>query len=116
VSANLPAGSGSADEIAACEQCNAPGLAPFIAPVPLESIGEGLSAYQCLCAVAPLPSGTHCPPDDWSNASWCYTPAAGENPGCGPRPILGFTAAVDAGVTWQNGTLYIACFEPQATQ
>jgi len=114
VSANLPAGTGSADEIAACEQCNAPGLAPFIAPVPLESIGAGLSGYQCLCAVTPLPSSARCPPDQGSSASWCYSTTAAPTP-CGP-PQLGFSAALDAGATWASGMLYIACFEPQATQ
>jgi hypothetical protein len=127
VSANFPAGTGSADAIAACEHCNAPGLAPFIAPVPLESIGDGLSNYQCLCAVAPLPSNARCPPieippfppdgapDEESNASWCYATAdAASFTPCGP--ILGFSAALDAGAAWANGRLYVACFEPQATQ
>jgi hypothetical protein len=125
VSANWPAGTGSADEIAACEQCNAPGLAPFIAPVPLASIGDGLSGYQCLCAVNPLPSGARCPPivvppfepdsapDEGSNAAWCYATDTSFAP-CGPSH-LGFSAALDAGAAWASGTLYIACFEPQTT-
>jgi hypothetical protein len=117
VSANLPAGSSTADEVAACQLCNAPGLAPFIAPVPLESIGEGLSGYQCLCAVAPIASSDRCPPYEGSNASWCYaTPDSGEPDPC-DRPRLGFTAAVDAGAAWAGaGVLYIACFEPQTAQ
>jgi hypothetical protein len=115
VSANWPAGSGSAEEIAACQLCNAPGLAPFIAPVPLETIGDGLSGYQCLCAVPPLPSGARCPPDEWPNASWCYATTPPELPAvCEPR--LGFSPAEDAGAAWANGVIYVACFEPQATQ
>jgi hypothetical protein len=113
VSANLPAGDSSTEEITACGLCNAPGLAPFIAPVPLESIGDGLSGYQCLCAVTPLPSSARCPPDEGSNASWCYAAADSAAPSPCGLADLGFSAALDAGAAWTSGMLYIACFEPQ---
>jgi hypothetical protein len=115
VSAHLP-GNSSAEEIAACGLCNAPGLAPFIAPVPLESIGDDLLGYQCLCAVTPLPSSARCPPDEGSNASWCYATADSGGPAPCELPRLGFSAALDAGAAWASGMLYIACFEPQTAQ
>ncbi len=120
--ARFLANEGNAEDIAACEQCSAPGLTPFIAPVPLDVIGDGLSNYQCMCAVSPLPAGAECPPAPWSPSSiaaWCYT----ENP---PHPcftasepivspMIGFsTPAVSSALSGPTTTVYIACFEPQA--
>jgi len=117
VSARLPRGAGvTGDQIVDCERCdNTPGLEPFVAPVPLERIGTGLSNYACLCAVSPLASGLPCPAEDSSSASWCYseTPPGPLPNSCAPRPgpILGFS-----GPALVSGTLYVACFDPQTGQ
>jgi hypothetical protein len=100
----------SSQGIAACNRCDAPGLEPFVAPAPLESIGEGLSNYSCLCAVKPRPGPDCSPPDDDSTPSWCYSsaPSSSAIPGfCPPGygPFLAFSPpALEA------GPLYVACF------
>ena len=102
-----------AQGLAICQECAEPGLEPFIAPVPLERIGAGLSSYPCLCGVMPLPSNAVCPSLDSSTASWCYTVApAGSAPCSGP--ILGFSPLASSVPVSESGTLYIACFEPEA--
>lgn len=110
VIARTPPWPGTAEQVAACNACDAPGLERFVAPVPLQTIGEGLSNYGCLCAVTPPSPDAGCSPfsDDPSKASWCY-------PGTAPspfgQPCLTFSPSLS-----QNGTLYVACFEPQTTQ
>jgi hypothetical protein len=95
----------SPEQLAACKRCDVPGLAPFVAPVPLETIGEGLSKQPCLCAVSASPPGPMCPVES-SSAFWCYAPSA---PTCQRQPsaALGFSQRAT-----ESGTLYIACFAP----
>ena len=51
VLARFPRDGGSPGDLAACEQCSEPGLAPFVPSVPLEDIGQGLSCllYTSRC-------------------------------------------------------------------
>lgn len=114
VSPQMPAG-GTAQDLAACKRCDAPGFEPFVASIPLERIGEGLSSYACICAVSPLARDLPCPGMDPSTASWCYADGASGSPQeatCSPHPgsILGFSGQATA-----RGPLYVACFEPSAT-
>jgi hypothetical protein len=107
VSARMPY---SEDDFKACQRCDAPGLEPFVAPVPLDSIGEGLSNYSCLCAVKPLPpSQPFCSFPDTTTASWCYSGAS--EPPCGSKP--GPTLLFSQGAL-VSGTLYVACFDQPA--
>jgi hypothetical protein len=95
---------GSSEGVAACNRCDAPGLEPFVAPAPLESIGEGLSNYSCLCAVKRRP-GPDCSVDDDPTPSWCYS--SSDEPRCspGPGPFLAFSPTA-----LEIGQLYVACF------
>jgi hypothetical protein len=106
---------GTSEQRVACNQCDEPGLAPFVAPAPLDAIGEGLSNYSCLCSVTALPPGSCPPAEDTGVASWCYSENAGPPHGgfCSsrPGPILAFSAGA-----LEHGTLYVACFDPRATQ
>ncbi len=92
-------------------QCDAPGLAPLVTSVPLETIGEGLSHYGCLCAVNPLPPDaagcdTNLDFADPSRDFWCYPDTDPPSGGL----CLGFSMGLSA-----RGTLYVACFDPQTT-
>jgi len=100
----------SPEQLAACKQCDVPGLEPLVSPVPLETIGEGLSNHPCLCAVTSLPSAG-CPDESIQSsvASWCYT-TPGSTPSiptCAPSASLGFSEGAV-----ESGTLYVACFAP----
>ncbi len=110
VIARTPPWPGTAEQVAACNACDAPGLERFVAPVPLETIGEGLSNYGCLCAVTPPSPDADCSPfsDDPSKASWCY-------PGTVPSPFGEPCLTFSPGLS-QSGTLYVACFEQVTTQ
>ena len=110
VSAQFPS-IGPQERIAACTKCDAPGLEPFVTSVPLESIGEGLSKYACLCAVTQLPSNAGCalpllprPGGSW----WCYSASPPGGPACGQ--VLGFSPGL-----FESGTIYVACFGPETT-
>lgn len=114
VSAMAPVPS-SDEAIAACKPCDAPGLEPFVATAPLESIGEGLSNYACLCAVKPRPgAGCDSLSDDDAIPSWCYSKGLVQgtdfNP-CAPRPGPELSFSPTA---LSIGTLYVACFSVPA--
>ncbi len=124
VSAGLLPQSEDGGSVDRCGPCDAAGLEPFTSSIPLDQIGEGLAAYPCLCAVAPLPVGSGCPPIDLfpdpdasydSRASWwCYGQPGDSLPAdnrCAPRPgqFLGFSGAATG-----SGTLYVACFAQTA--
>jgi hypothetical protein len=111
VSAIVPA-THSEEAIAACNKCDAPGLEPFVAPAPLESIGEGLSNYACLCAVKPRPEvGCDSFGDDDAIASWCYSKGGDPSGACAqpPGPFLSYSPT-----TLMSGTVYVACFSASA--
>jgi hypothetical protein len=97
----------TAEQLAACRACDAPGLEPFTSSLSLDAIGEGLSNYQCICAVTPSPASAGCPPAESSSAGWCYATKHDLPVSCAPRPgpILGFAQG-----TSQSGALYVACF------
>jgi hypothetical protein len=107
-----PAGPG---EIEACQRCSDPGFAPLTTTLPLEQIGEGLSNFNCLCAVTPVPRSAGCPPEGptgWpsEDSAWCYADDGGPRvaefcANSGDPALLGFSIA-PVGVT-----TYVACFE-----
>ena len=96
--------------VAACTKCDAPGLEPLVTSVPLESIGEGLSKYACLCAVTQLPSDAGCefPAPTQDGFWWCYSASAPGGAACGQQ--LAFSPGL-----FESGTIYVACFGPQTT-
>jgi hypothetical protein len=110
VLARIPYDGGAPGDLAACRECAEPGLTPFVPSVALEDLGQGLSDYQCLCTVRALPTGSQCPPTDWTTNSWCYTGTPGsENlTPCRANGAIGF-ASVTA------GTVFVACFPPGAS-
>jgi hypothetical protein len=93
-------------QVAACERCTDPGLEPLVTSISLDRIGEGLSNFDCVCAVRALPSDSGC--SNWGAlGGWCYAgpPDAGDP---GPCSMGGIRfPPVPAG-----STTYVACFEP----
>jgi hypothetical protein len=92
-----------------CNRCDAPGLEPFVATIPLDSIGESISNYSCICAIKP-PSTPDCPPPTDPSAWWCYSerpPGPPDFNNCAPRPGPSIRLSVAA---QESGTVYVACF------
>ncbi|HEX4445693.1 MAG TPA: hypothetical protein VH044_03125 [Polyangiaceae bacterium] len=102
----------SEQELADCERCDAPGLEPFDGSAPLESVGEGLSSYRCVCAVSSAPRGLPCPAQDGSSASWCYATIVGNGPPLCAPPFSSGAYLGFSGPALTSGTLFVACFEP----
>jgi hypothetical protein len=94
-----------------CNRCDTPGLEPLVATIPLDSIGESISNYSCICAIKP-PSSMDCPPApaDPGGAWWCYSerpPGPPDLNNCAPRPGPGIWLSPAA---QESGTVYVACF------
>jgi hypothetical protein len=104
----LPEGDGAVvDQPPSCPPCEA-GLEPFTSSIPLDTLGEGLAMYPCLCTVPALPPSAHCPQEDRGDdagASWCYGGQGtdGFPPSAVCQSILGFYGP-------PSGALYVACF------
>ncbi len=117
VTARFPDGTGGAQDIATCRQCGEPGLEPFVPSIAVQSIGDGLAGYQCLCTIHALPRGAMCPPLDESSSSWCYAAEVdGSDPDGGPL-VGGPCEAARIGFTGLTGEgpVYLACFAPGLT-
>jgi hypothetical protein len=89
-----------------CQRCDEPGLEPLITTIPLDRIGEGLSMFDCVCAVRALPSDADCLPG--APGGWCYE---GPRDGGIPRPPE-CPAALAFPIVPHGSTTYVACFEP----
>jgi hypothetical protein len=97
-------------QAAACMRCSDPGLEPLTTAIPLDRIGEGLSTFDCVCAVRALTSDVDCNPPSGAPDGWCYE---GTRDGGGPGPrepdcpgALAFPIVPIGSIT------YVACFEP----